>query len=270
MRISNFDKRNRFNYTWDNLLTMKMGYAVPYEMIDVLPGDTWKYKAIPFLRMLAQLSPTMGEVCVRQHSIFVPYRIIWPKFYEGFMIPKEKSDGTLETASFPTITQTWTKGSLGDYFHYPLGTSFTSDALWTRAYQKAIRDWYMNLNIEDLTDVPLSDADGADSTTSTSLYNVNWPKDRFTGCFKEKQRGPEVTLPLGDAAPVFTGDDNGVVSGTRLRFRRTDGQNVSGVHLMVLNGNNTPTAEGFLNTQNSSSTTYDNTSYYPSNLYADL
>ena len=208
MLVSKFDKRNRFNYNWSNFLTCKMGYAIPYDIIEVLPGDTWKYKAIPFLRMLAQIAPTMGELVVRQHSIYVPTRIIWPHFYEGYMIPTENSDGTLTTATIPTITNTWTKGSLGDYLHYPLGVPYTCNAFKIRAYQKAIRDWYMNLNIEDLSDVPLSDADGVDTTTSLSLYNVNWPKDRFTGCYKEKQRGPEVILPLGDEAPIYGGDNN--------------------------------------------------------------
>lgn len=245
MRISNFDKRNKFNYTWSNFLTCKMGYAIPYDVIEVLPGDTWKYKAIPFLRMLAQLAPTMGEVVVRQHSIFVPTRIIWPKFYEGYMIPTENDDGTLTTADIPTITHTWTKGSLGDYLHYPLGVPFTSSAFKIRAYQKAIRDWYMNLNIEDVQDVPLSTADGVDSTTSLNLFNVNWPKDRFTGCFKQKLRGPEVTLPLGDAAPVFTSRN---VTGIRpdnqypLILGRTSGQAVTGSYNLAIgqsDGNNT-------------------------------
>ena len=248
MKISNFDKRNRFNYKWDNFLTCKMGYAIPYDVIEVLPGDTWTYKAVPLLRMLAQIAPTMGEVIVRQHSIYVPTRIIWPKFYEGFMIPVENSDGSLSTASIPTITQTWTKGSLGDYLHYPVGVPFTSSAFKVRAYQKAIRDWYMNLNIEELSDVPLSDADGVDVTTSTSLYNVNWPKDRFTGCFKEKQRGPEVTLPLGDAAPLLssTTDDfyvEGTTQTASLIYNSSQG-GTTWVPVNALSGQNFPTDTG--------------------------
>lgn len=270
MKISNFDKRNRFNYKWDNLLTCKMGYAIPYDVIEVLPGDTWTYKAVPFLRMLAQIAPTMGEVIVRQHSIFVPTRIIWPKFYEGFMIPTENANGTLSTSTIPTITATWTKGSLGDYLHYPLGVSFTSSAFKIRAYQKAIRDWYMNLNIEELTDVPLSDADGLDSTTSTSLYNVNWPKDRFTGCFKEKQRGPEVTLPIGENAPVFTQQaQHNISTGYNISYT-TSGTLSNGGHNMVLykesNGNITQAADPNGNSIPGSTMV----PLVPNNLYADL
>lgn len=200
MKIANFDKRNRFSYKYDNLFTCKMGKLIPFDVIPVLPGDTWKLKAIPMARMMALLSPAFGEVTVRIHEFFVPTRIIWPHFYEGYMIPKENDDGTLTTAAIPTITKTWTEGSLGDYLGYPIGVPFTCTAFKTRAYQKAVRDWFMNMNIEDVADVPLSTEDGEDTITSTELFNVNWPKDRFTGAFPLKQRGPEVRLPLGDTA----------------------------------------------------------------------
>lgn len=204
MKIANFDKRNRFSYKYDNLFTCKMGKLIPFDVIPVLPGDTWKLKAIPMARMMALLSPAFGEVTVRIHEFFVPYRIVWPKFYEGYMIPKENDDGTLTTAAIPIITKTWEEGSLGDYLGYPLGVPFTSTAFKIRAYQKVVRDWFQNMNIEELSDVPLSTEDGVDTTTSTELFNVNWPKDRFTGAFPEKQRGPEVRLPLGDSAPLQT------------------------------------------------------------------
>lgn len=208
MKIANFDKRNRFSYRYDNLFTCKMGKLIPFDVIPVLPGDTWKLKSIPMARMMALLSPAFGEVTVRIHEFFVPHRIVWPKFYEGYMIPKENDDGTLTTAAIPTITKTWTEGSLGDYLGYPIGVPFTSTAFKIRAYQKVVRDWFQNMNIEELSDVPLSTEDGADTTTSTELFNVNWPKDRFTGAFPEKQRGPEVRLPLGDTAPLVSGDQS--------------------------------------------------------------
>lgn len=212
MRVSSFKKPNRFSYRYDNLFTCKMGKLIPFDVIPVLPGDVWKVKAVPLARMMALLSPAFGEVIVRIHEFFVPNRIVWPHFYEGFMIPTENEDGSLTTAPFPTITQTWTEGSLGDYLGYPLGVPFTSSALKIRAYQKVVRDWFMNMNIEDLKDVPLSTADGEDTSTSQVLFNVNWPKDRFTGSFPEKQRGPEIYLPLGDSAPVnVMGNGKGVM-----------------------------------------------------------
>lgn len=219
MKIANFDKRNRFSYRYDNLFTCKMGKLIPFDVIPVLPGDVWKIKGIPLARMMALLSPAFGEVTVRMHEFFVPTRIVWPHFYEGFMIPKENDDGSFTTSAIPTITNTWTEGSLGDYLGYPLNVPFECSAFKIRAYQKVVRDWFMNLNIEDVADVPLSLDDGADTTTSKELFNVNWVKDRFTGSFPEKQRGNPIALPVSTtAAPVYvrgTGKALGLTNGTQ-------------------------------------------------------
>lgn len=272
--VKSFKSYNKFNYRADDLFTCGMGKLIPYRMIDVLPGDIWNFTHIPLSRMQALISPAMGELVVRLHNIFVPYRLIWPKWYEGFMIPTLNADGSLTTATIPTITKTWTKGSLGDYFGYPLGVSFTSDALWTRAYQKAVKDWYMNLNIEDESDVALSTADGVDTTTSTDIYNVNWPKDYFTGLMPFKQRGPEVTLPLGDMAPVFTGDVNyGLPSSpSGLVLRTVDGSSVADGSYDIHGWHGTGLSSTDINLVKSdaSGTFGSGKNVMPVNLYADM
>lgn len=202
--VASFKKYNRFNYRFDDLLSCKMGLAIPYRYWEVLPGDVWKFTNIPLGRMMALNSPAFGEVVLRLNAFYVPHRIVWPNFYEGFMIPKLEDDGTLSTATFPTITKTWAVGSLGDYLGFPTGVPFTSDALIIRAYQKIIRDYYLNTSIEDEFDIALSTADGVDETTETDLFRVNYPRDYYTGCMPRKQRGPQVTLPLGDRASLMT------------------------------------------------------------------
>lgn len=206
--VAPFKKYNRFNYRFDDLFSCKAGLAIPFRYWEVLPGDVWKFTHIPLARMQALVSPAFGEVVVRLNTFFVPHRIVWPEFYEGFMIPKLNDDGTLDTATMPTITKTWDVGSLGDYLGFPTGVPFTSDAMIIRGYQKIIRDWYLNTMIEDEYDIAISTAGGEDTTTSTDLFHVNYPRDYYTGCTPSKLRGPQVTLPLGDAAPVYPIDQN--------------------------------------------------------------
>lgn len=204
-----FSKLNRFNYApVDDLFTAKMGIVYPVRCIPVLPGDTWRIEQSQMARMLALLSPAYGKVCLRLHTFFVPYRVIWPKFYEGFMIQTKNDNGTLaDPASIPTITKTWTVGSLGDYLGYPIGTEYTSTAFKIRAYQKIIRDWYLNTNIEDEYDIAISTGDGADSTTSTDLFHSNYPRDYFTGTYPTRQRGEELPVPItSGVAPVVSGN----------------------------------------------------------------
>lgn len=270
--VKSFKSYNKFNFRFDDLFTCRMGKLIPYRMIPVLPGDMWKFNQIPLARMQALISPAFGEVIVRVHSFFVPYRLIWPKWYEGFMIPTLNNDGTLSTATFPTITKTWTKGSLGDYFGYPLGVSFESDALWVRAYQKVVRDWFLNINVEPESTVALSTADGADSTTSTDLFNVNWPKDYFTGVMPFKQRGPEVTLPLGEFAPVFTGDVNLNPPSTvsDIKFKPVTGQSWHASNAVNVALSATGSGGEKSMYSHDTATVSTATDMYPVNLYADM
>lgn len=217
--IGKFAKRNRFNFKpVDDLMTVKMGELIPYRCIPVLPGDTWHLQHFPLARMMAMISPAFGKVVLRLHTFFVPYRVLWPEFYEGFMIQRKNDDGTLADPSvIPTITKTWTEGSLGDYLGYPVGTEFTSSAFKIRAYQKVVRDWYLNTNIEDEYDIALSTASGADTTTSTDLFNVNYPRDYFTGVYPTRQRGEELPIPVtSEGMPVVgNGMGLGLTNGTQ-------------------------------------------------------
>ena len=235
--VGSFSKLNRFNYPpVDDLFTAKMGIAYPVRCIPVLPGDTWRIEQSQMARMMALLSPAYGKVCMRLHTFFVPYRVLWPKFYEGFMIQTKNDDGTLaDPASIPTITETWASGSLGDYLGYPVGTEFTSTAFKVRAYQKIIRDWYLNTNIEDEYDIALSTGDGADTTTSTSLYNANYPRDYFTGTYPTRQRGEELPVPItGGNAPVSV---YGTGASTMFRARDNNGNIITTALGQMTNNN---------------------------------
>lgn len=269
--VASFKKYNRFNYRFDDLLSCKMGLAIPYRYWEVLPGDVWKFTNIPLGRMMALNSPAFGEVILRLNAFYVPHRIVWPHFYEGFMIPALNDDGTLSTATFPTITKTWDVGSLGDYLGFPTGVPFTSDALIIRAYQKIIRDYYLNTSIEDEFDIALSTADGVDETTETDLFRVNYPRDYYTGCMPRKQRGPQVTLPLGDAAPVFTGNDQTApVAIQGLRFSKVNGTPFVSDESRNLAVFESTTSRANLALGDTISGALGDSDLYPVNLYADL
>lgn len=275
--VASFKKYNRFNYRFDDLFSCKAGLAIPFRYWEVLPGDVWKFTHIPLARMQALVSPAFGEVVVRLNTFFVPHRIVWPEFYEGFMIPKLNDDGTLDTATMPTITKTWDVGSLGDYLGFPTGVPFTSDAMIIRAYQKIIRDWYLNTMIEDEYDISISTAGGEDTTTSTDLFHVNYPRDYYTGCTPSKLRGPQVTLPLGDAAPVYTMNGRAITVEGRepaalqwydLVSERTYGiQNGQSVDLVLTGGSQNV---GYTNTKLNNEGTVLSHNIVPSNLFADM
>lgn len=272
--VGSFNKLNRFNYPpVDDLFTGKQGIAYPVRCIPVLPGDTWLIHQAQMSRMLAMIAPAYGKVVMRLHTFYVPYRVLWPKFYEGFMIQTKNDDGTLaDPAAIPTITKTWTVGSLGDYLGYPVGTEYTSTAFKVRAYQKIIRDWYLNTNIEDEYDITLSTGDGADSTTSTDLFHVNYPRDYFTGTYPTRQRGEELPIPVtGGTLPVRTASSKLIEKGAgqALLWNKADGTDVvNNQWNLYIQGaptsNHGITASVVNNNMGSNAA-----AWYPNNLYVD-
>ena len=216
--VKSFASINKFNYSPDHLMTMKMGKAYVNRIIPVLPGDTWKVHHNPMARCQALISPAYGQLNIIIHDFFVPTRVIWPEWYEGFLIKQPDGQGGWTQSTIPTITSPnggWTKGSLADSMGYPVGVDCEVLAFKMRAYAKVIRDWYINQSIQDADIVcPLSTASGSDTTTNTTMFNVNWNRDYFTGCLPWRQRGEDVSIALTDVGVVGSGMTLGLTDGT--------------------------------------------------------
>jgi hypothetical protein len=181
-----------------------MGELVPIMAETALAGDTWKHRTNVFMRLLPTLFPLMHPCHVSVHHWFVPFRLIWED-YEDFITGGE--DG-LNASVLPTIDFSGSPvaaGDLADYLGLPVGYDGNASALKFRAMALIYNENYRDDQIQ--SEIGLSLASGADSTTSTSLLNANWQKDNFTGARADEQLGTEVTLPLGTTAPVLsTGD----------------------------------------------------------------
>lgn len=190
-------KRNKFSLSNTKLLSCDMGELIPCGLTEVLPGDTIQQATSILLRVTPLLAPVMHPVHARVHHWFVPNRIVWDDF-EDFITGGE--DG-FNASVFPTITDNFVVGSLGDYLGVPTGVAgLEVSALPFRAYQLIFREWYRD---QDLVTAPvIATASGADTTTDTTLQNIAWEKDYFTRARPWTAKGPEITLPLTGDAPV--------------------------------------------------------------------
>lgn len=265
--VAPFSKRNKFIYKPEHLFTGKMGQLIPFVNFPVVPGDTFKVVADNMTRFQALLSPAYAKVNTYTHFFFVPYRLIWDD-WEDFITKGE--DGQ-QTPSFPQITLTsQSEGSLADYLGLPTGVGMTVSALPFRACALIYNEWYRNENLQN--ELPLSTASGADTTTNTTLFYRNWRPDYFTQNLPFQQRGPQVTVPLGSAAPVFTSYTEHPYEDNQppMRFRKTNGDPFAvGQHMACLNALNTDRAS--LNVNNVvDNTVTSSQNVYPSNLYTDL
>lgn len=196
-------KRSKHSLSHYKLLTAQMGKLIPISCFEVLPGDSVQQMSSLLLRTIPLAAPVMHPCTVRVHHWYVPHRLVWDG-WEDFITGGADGQGG-SSGAFPYITTPASPGvvesSLADYLGIPVGViSRQVSALPFRSYAKIFNEWYRD---EDLvTAVGLSTGSGADSTTSTTLQNIAWEKDRFTAARPWPQKGPDVTLPLGTVAPV--------------------------------------------------------------------
>lgn len=195
-------KRNKFPLSHSRLLTCDMGELVPLGTpLEVIPGDSVQHATSALIRMSPLLAPVMHPLHVRIHHWFVPHRLVWQD-WEEFITGFDR-DSVASAKTFPTITFAGAvnEGELADYLGVPTGVAgLEVSALPFRGYNLIHREHYRDQQLQTSPTIDLTD--GADTTTDTDLLNVCWEKDYFTTTRPEPQLGADITIGLGDSAPV--------------------------------------------------------------------
>lgn len=194
-------KRGKFSLSHYKLLSLNMGELVPVSLVEVLPGDTVQQATTALLRAAPLLAPVMHPCHARIHHWFVPHRLIWDDFEDFITAGPDGEDDSV----FPTITMPGgggaALGSLADYLGVPTGiNSLEVSALPFRGYAMIWNEWYRDQDLQ--TELTIDTTSGPDTTTNTTLQNVGWEKDYFTSARPWESKGPEITISIGDEAPV--------------------------------------------------------------------
>jgi hypothetical protein len=193
-------KRSKFNLSHKVLMTMTMGKLFPLTWIDVLPGDSIQMATSMLMRLTPLVAPVMHPVLVRIHNWYVPLRLIWDDF-ESFITGGE--DGNDETEHPYISASSITEKSLFDMMGVPVGTyspDLTFNAHPFRAYNMIWNHKYRDQDLHD--ELVIDTGNGEDTTTETDIQNVCWGKDYFTTSRPWTQRGDDITIPLGESAPI--------------------------------------------------------------------
>lgn len=229
-------KRNVFNLSYENKLTMNMGELVPIMCMPIVPGDKFRVNTETLVRLAPLVAPMMHRVNVYTHYFFVPNRLVWNE-WEDFIT--KGIDGE-DAPVFPRfrIVSSWSQfaseencsaafgdSTLWDYLGLPsvagcgsksfaslvnkngvvIPNEFEVSALPFRAYQLIYNEYYRDQNLTDPVGFALtSGLANADFDVLVKLRRRAWEKDYFTSALPWLQRGPEVTVPVGGSFGVVT------------------------------------------------------------------
>ncbi len=276
-RINNIE-RARFNLSFDHKTSFNVGQLIPFDVIEVLPGDTFDLETNMLVRLQTLLAPVMDDLYLDVYWFFVPNRLVW-EHWKNFMGENTVSAWYPSTQyeipqiQFEGSPGSNANGSVFDYMGIPpkiLGSGGSVNALPWRAYQLIWNEWFRDENLQDPLLINLSDT--AESVTDENLSNymplmANKYHDYFTSCLPAPQKGPDVGFDiLGSNIPVASLNSYHTNSTTAVLSRRPETIPDRGTYAMV-----THNGREYVSAQMSdiSATGYKNTSgFMPSNLWA--
>lgn len=265
-------KRSKFSLSNYKILSMKMGWIVPVNLTEVLPGDTLQLSSGVFMRLAPMIAPVMHPVHMTIQHFYVPTRILWENF-ESFITGG--ADGA-DVSVPPTVTVTPEASTLPDYMGLPLGNAIKVSALPFRAYASIYNNYFRDQDL--VPELPVSLADGPDETTSLTLQRPSWQKDYFTTARPWPQKGPQVSIPVQGSpssnATVRLADTKGGAVIPLLRSAASPNVSASLAQLYIGNTTSdgwTPNGGGALEVNNGLSSNQRHLVIDPNgSLYADL
>ena len=234
--------RSRFDRSASLKTSFNAGDVVPFFLEEVLPGDTFSVDTSKVVRMQTLLTPMMDNVYLDTYYFFVPNRLVWDHWKE-FCGENTESAWIPQTEyTMPQITspagQGWSVGTLADYFGIPTGVAGLSvSALPFRAYALIMNEWFRDQNLQDPLVVPTDDSTVAGVNSGTFVTDVakgGKPfiaakyHDYFTSALPAPQKGPDVAIPVAQAAsyPVYPLAESVSPSGAdSLKWQKRDGSN---------------------------------------------
>lgn len=271
--------------------SFNVGDVVPFMCDDILPGDTVTIDTSKVIRLQPMVAPIMDEVFLDTYYFFVPYRLLW-NHWINFMGENTASAWEPEVEySVPQVeipTGGYDAGTIADYMGVPIKVAGGQkvSAMPFRAYALICDQWFRSENLMSPVNVNKDDSDivgsnGGDQVTDIvkggKPFIACKTFDYFTASLPEPQKGPDVKLPLGSAAPlggmapVLTGENHINVGDNvqQMRYAAVDGAN----KVVAFPGSATnlyASGNAGIAKYNAATISGDTGSVVPKNLYASL
>lgn len=241
--------RSMFNMDHSVKWSANIGECIPFECVEILPGDTVQIDTTKVIRLQPLVAPIFEEIVLDTYYFFVPNRLVWSHWKEFMGENNQSAWAPTVEYSIPTLAppridpegttatdprRCWNVGTIADFLGVPVGSikngnltyyaNAEVNALPFRAYALICDQWFRSESVMDPVHVFVDDtnregSNGSDQVTDIELGGKPFIAckffDYFTSVLPSPQRGDPVRITLlNDTTdrylPVIADDYTGV------------------------------------------------------------